>query len=242
MSKRRDVLKIIGGIGASTVAGGAALGLGSTEASATAGSSISDPGPATTDDGRIKYVNTKTTGRVNWDGFDTPARFGRILVKVELKRDGNVFTSKRIHDTGLFDLTQSGWGGSGEETSLSGDYEAGQEGYIASDANWDIIQSAEEYDGGTSGSRGNFSNGAVSAEGLYADDSDGQTQTTRVILRSTYLLYDENENELTGSNGYPSRPQASSDFVVEVNNEEATTSFSGSDAQGDSGDEATVGT
>jgi hypothetical protein len=242
MSSRRDVLKVIGGIGISTAVGGAALGLGSTEASATAGSTISDPAPVTTDDGRIKYVNTKTTGRVNWDGFDTPAQFGRILVRVELKRDGNVFTSKRIHDTGLFDLTQSGWGGDGEETSLSGDFEAGQEGYIASDANWDIIQSPEEYNGGTSNSRGSFSNGPVSAEGLYADDSDGQTQRTRVILRSTYLLYDENQNELTGANGYPSRPKASSDFVVEVNNEEATTSFGGSDAQNDSDDSATVGT
>jgi len=225
---RRTVLGTIGGL-AVAGSGFAALTGGAT---ATAGSSIKNPQAVTTDDGEIRYVRTHTTGRLNWDGFDTPARYGRIFVGVELHRNGNRLANKWIHDTGKFDL-QSDWGGSGEEIVLDGDHEAGQAGYIASDADWDIIQAAG-YDGG------NLPEDPMGASKLYAD-SDGSTQKTRVVLKAQYRLYDKNKSELTGTSGYPDRPSASSDFIVTVNNEESSAGFGDEDGDGDTDDSAEIG-
>jgi hypothetical protein len=226
---RRKVLGTVGGLALA----GSGFAFWSGSASATAGSSIDNPQAVTTDDGEIRYVRTHTTGRLSWDGFDEPAKKGRILVAVALKRNGNVLTQKRIHDTGKFSL-DGNWGGSGEETNLSGDHESGQSGYIASDADWDIIQSMS-YDDGS-----NIPQNPMSADTLYAD-SDGSQMKTRVILTATYLLYDANGSELTGSSGYPDRPSASSDFVVTVNNQGSSTSFGDKDGDGDTDDSAEVG-
>lgn len=224
--------KVLGAVGSLAVAGSglAALAGGAT---ATAGSSISNPEAVTTDDGKIRYVRTHTTGRLNWDGFDEPAKYGRIFVGVELHRNGNQLASKWIHDTGKFALDDD-WGGSGEETDLRGDHEAGQEGYIASDADWDIIQSSF-YDDGS-----NYPQDPMAADKLFAD-GDGSTEKTKVVLKSQYRLYDASGSELTGTSGYPDRPQASSSFVVTVNNEESSTSFGDEDGDGDNGDSAEVG-
>jgi len=212
--------------------GGIGFLAASSQASATAGSSIDDPAAATTDDGEVRYVNTKTTGRVTWDGFDKPAKYARIYIGVELHRNGNELANKWIHDTGVFSLTGS-WGGSGEETSLSGDHKDGQSGYIASDADWDIIQ-ASGY------SSGSLPNDPMPAQRLFSDQ-DGSTKKTKVILKGQYRLYDADENELTGTNGYPDRPTGSSNFVVTVNNQEATTGSGDGDAEGDTDDSATIG-
>lgn len=227
---RRTVLGTVGGL-AVAGSGLAALTGGAT---ATAGSTITDPQAVTTDDGKIRYVRTHTTGRLNWDGFDEPAKYGRIFVGVELHRNGNELASKWIHDTGKFALDQSDWGGSGEETSLSGDHEDGQEGYIASDADWDIIQSSF-YDDNS-----NHPQDPMAADKMFAD-SDGSEQRTKVVLKSQYRLYDASESELTGTQGYPARPSASSSFVVTVNNEESSTSFGNEDGDGDTEDSAEVG-
>lgn len=225
-------MKVAGATGAAATASGIGILATAGGATATAGSSIDNPDAVTTDDGEIQYVRTHTTGRLTWDGFDTPAKFGRIFVGIELHRNGNRLANKWIHDTGKFSL-DGDWGGSGEETWLGGDHEAGQEGYIASDADWDIIQAAG-YDGG------NFPNDPMGATELYAD-GDGSTQKTKVVLKAQYRLYDGSESELTGTSGYPDRPKSSSEFVVTVNNQQASTGFGGDDAEGDSEDSAEVG-
>jgi len=229
---RRKLLGTVGAVGGVAIAGGgfAALSGGAT---ATAGSSIDNPDTATTDDGKIRYVRTHTTGRLNWDGFDEPAKHGRIFVGVELHRNGGEIASKWIHDTGKFDLDGS-WGGPGEATKLKGDHESGQEGYIASDAEWDIIQS-DFYDDDS-----NLPSDPMAADKLFAD-TDGSKQKTRVVLKSQYRLYDANKNELTGTQGYPARPKASSDFVVTVENEKSSTSFGDEDGNGDTDDSAEIG-
>lgn len=71
--------------------------------------------------------------------------------------------------------------------------------------------------------------------------SDDGTVDTRVILTSTYQLYGPTGSELTGSSGYPDRPSSYLNFVVSVDNEEATTEFGNEDATGDSDNSADVG-
>jgi len=233
---RRNVIKA--GAGVAAVGG---LGLGTTllsdSASATAGGSIDDPGAVTSDDGTVTYVAVQTTGRLNWDGFDRAAKKARVITRVRYKRDGSFIDTHQIHDTGKFDLTQESWGGSGEEISLVGDHSDGQKGYIASDVDWGIAQA----------NRGHVYNGGY---GLPSDpapveplaaDTDGSSTQTRVVLKSEYRLYDANGQELTGTNGYPNRPTFSEDFTVTVDNEAATTSGGGSDAEGDTEDSAEVG-
>lgn len=230
---RRTVLGTVGGL-AVAGSGLAALTGGAT---ATAGSDIEDPEAVTSDDGEITYVSTQTTGRLTWDGFDEPAKYGRIMVYVTLQRNGNVLWGENlIHDTGQFALDSS-WGGDGEEISLSGDHEAGQEGYIASDADWGICQKNREhiYNDGYG-----LPNNPAPVHPFTAG-SDGGTQKTGVVLRSVYLLFDENGNELTGTEGYPDRPEAESHFIVTVNNQKSSASFGGEDGDGDTDDSAEVG-
>jgi hypothetical protein len=232
--KRRNILRGAAGAGTALSIGSIGFLATSGGASATAGSSIADPAAGTTDDGEIRYINTKTTGRLTWDGFDKPAKYARIRVGVELHRNGNKLDEKWIHDTDIFSLSGD-WGGSGEETSLDGDYEDGQAGYVASDSDWDIIQAADY------SSDSSLPSDPMAAQRLFAEE-DGSSKKTRVVLKSQYRLYDANENELTGTSGYPDRPQSSADFVVTVNNQESTTGFGDGDATGDTRDSATVGT
>ncbi|MFB6075191.1 MAG: hypothetical protein ABEJ89_09275 [Haloarculaceae archaeon] len=235
--RRRNLIKTIGGIATTTAVGGSALLAASGGASATAGGSIADPPAVETDDGTIKWVAVQTTGRLTWDGFDTPAKKARIMVYVTLKRNGStIWGENLIHDTGMFDLTSS-WGGSGEDSGLSGDSADGQSGYIASDADWGILQKNQQH---------LYNNGYGLPQnpgpvGPLEADQDGSTVQTRVVLRSVYLLFDENGNELTGTQGYPSRPEASSSFVVTVNNQSSSTGFGDSDGEGDTSDSASVG-
>ena len=236
--ERRTFFKTAGGVGAAAALGGASLLASTGTAAATAGGSISDPSQVTSDDGRIKWVAVQTTGRMTWDGFDTAAKYGQIVIDVELKRDGSVIWSGQIHDTGFIDFSQgSGWGGSGEEIILTGDNEPGQSGHIASDTDWGIVQRNRDniYNSGYP-----LPNNPAPASYLEASTDGGQTKT-RVVLKAEYRLFDANKNELTGSSGYPGRPTFSSDFVVTVNNQEATTGSGDADAEGDTDDSATVG-
>jgi hypothetical protein len=236
--QRRDILKTMGGIAGASVAGGAGFAALTGGATATAGSDIADPPAVETDDGTIRWVAVQTTGRLTWDGFDTAAKQARIMIYVTLKQDGsNVWGENLIHDTGMFDLT-SDWGGSGEDISLSGDSTDGQAGYIASDTDWGILQE----------DRNNIYNNGYplptdpAPVAPLTAESDGSTEQTRIVLRSVYLLFDADGNELTGQSGYPSRPESSSSFVVTVNNQTATTGFGDEDGDGDTDDSASVGT
>lgn len=234
--QRRKLLKVVGGIGVASSAAGAGVFATSQGAEATAGSDIANPSSVTSDDGEITSVAVQTTGRLTWAGFDTPAKQARIITDVSLQRNGSELNNYRIHDTGKFDLTTSSWGGAGEETSLSGDHEDGQDGYIASDVDWGILQENREnnYNDGYG-----LPNNPAPTAPLYAD-ADGSEQRTKIVLKATYLLFDSNGNELTGKEGYPDRKQTSSSFVVTVNNEEATIGTGGEDADGDSDDSAEV--
>jgi len=201
-------------------------------ASATAQSSIEDTETVATDDGEIQCINTKTARRVSWDGFEKPVKYTQIFVGVELYQNGNQFATKWIHDTDIFSLTGT-WSAPGEETSLGDDHEAKQSGYVASDADCDLIQ-ASGYSSGSS-----FPDDPMPANRLYAGQ-DGKTGKTKVVLKSQYRLYDTNQNELTGASGYPDRPKASSSFVVTVNSQETTTRFGSGDSERDTSYNATV--
>lgn len=233
---RRTVLQGLGATAATAAVGGLGAVSLTGGATATAGSSIADPDAVTSDDGKITYVAVQATGRLTWDGFDEPARYARITTRVRYKRDGSTLWSGTIHDTGKFDLSGS-WGGAGEATSRTGDHEAGQAGYIASDIDWGIAQANRNntYNDGYG-----LPNNPAPTDYLYAD-SDGATQKTRVVLESEYRLYASDGAELTGTSGYPDRPTHSSDFVVTVTNQAATTGTGDDDAEGDTSDSATVG-
>ena len=155
------------------------------------------------------------------NAFDRPERIGRLVGTIE-----------RVRERG----GESG-GGSGEETHLTGDHEAGQEGYIASDVDWGICQRDRQniYNNGY----GLPSDPAPVAP--FTAGGDGSSEDTKVVLRSVYMLFDADGNELTGRDGYPDRPESQSSFIVSVNNEAATTGFGGTDGEGDSDDGATVG-
>lgn len=175
---------------------------------------------------------------MTWDGFDVPVAAFKIRVSVELRRSGSTLWEGLIHDTGKVDTSQgSDWGGPGEEISLQGDYGEGRAGYVASDADWGIIQRNREhiYNDGYP-----LPNNPAPASDLYAD-TDGSTTKTRVVLKAEYALYRGSGAELTGTSGYPDRPQFSTDFVVTVENQTATTGSGDADAQGDTGDDADVG-
>jgi|GEM_PF-1495741 hypothetical protein len=234
---RRTVLKGASAVGVLGV-GGAGLFASTQGATATAGGTISDPSPVTSDDGRIKWVATRTTGRVTWDGFDDPVKYFRIVVSVELKRNGNTQWAGQIHDTGKIDATQGeNWGSSGDAIYLQGEYGEGRAGTIASDADWGIVQRNRNniYNNGYA-----LPSNPAPASYLYAN-ADGSTTKTKVILKSEYRLYASDGSELTGTSGYPDRPDFSSSFVVTVNNQEATTGSGDADADGHTGDEAEVG-
>jgi len=238
---RRTVLKSLGGAVGVGLVGGTGMMALSGGASATAGSSIDNPTAVSSDDGKITYVAVQTTGRLTWDGFDKAAKKARMKIWVKYKRDGSVFKDYYIHDTKKFDLTQSKWGSNGDETSLSGDHEAGQEGYIASDVDWGIAQKGRQhvYDNVHQDDYP-LPNDPAKTQPLYATD-DGSSKETRVILEAEYRLYDADGNELTNTEGYPDRPTHSSDFKVTVNNEASTTGAGDDDAQGDTDDTAEVG-
>lgn len=229
---RRKVLQLAGIAGASTLAAGGGIVLSTGEASATAGGDIDNPSVAQTDDGRIKWVVVQSTGRVNWDGFDKPATYGRILNGVELVRNGNTLFSGNINDTKKIDLTQSDWGSAGDKIV------AGQSGRIVSDVDWGICQR---------GRNNLYNNGYGLPQNpapvdYFTADTDGGEQKTKVILTAQCRLYDSNRSELTGTAGYPSRPTFASEFVVTVANEEATIESGPEDAEGDSDDKVLIGT
>lgn len=233
---RRNVLKGIGGIGATAAVGGLGFLAVSGGATATAGSTIDDPNAVTSDDGEVTYVAVQTTGRVEWDGFDTAAKKARMISQVRYKRNGNVLGEWTIHDTSKFDLGSS-WGGSGEDISLTGDHESGQSGHIASDVDWGIAQKNRNntYNNGYG-----LPNNPAPVNDLYAG-ADGSTRETKVVLETQYRLYDAGGGELTGTNGYPDRPVGESRFVVEVNNQGSSTTQGDADGEGDTGDSAEVG-
>ena len=224
-------------MGTSALGGGALLAT-TGGASTTAGGSISDPAKAVSDDGRIQWVATQTTGRMTWDGFDEPVGYFKIIVSVELKRGGSTLWSGTIHQTNKIDTAQgSSWGGNGEAIVLKGEYGEGRAGHIASDADWGIIQRNRE---------NNYNNdyglpdNPAPASYLYAD-TDGSTAKTKVVLRSQYVLYANDGSELAGTSGYPDRPEFSTSFVVTVENQAATTGTGDADAQGQTGDSGEVG-
>ena len=212
--QRREFTKTAGSIVGASTLGGAALFSMSGGATATAGGTIDNPTAVTSDDGEITTIAVQSTGRLTWDGFDTPVGQARIMNYVELRRGGSTLWGENlIHDTGKFELTSS-WGGSGEDVSLTGDHEPGQSGYIASDVDWGIAQKNREnnYNSGYP-----LPNNPAPVTDFSADDDGGQTKT-KVVMRAVYLLFDENGNELTGKDGYPDRPESSTEFTVTVNN------------------------
>lgn len=225
-----------GSIGVVSAAAGAGVFATSQGAQATAGTNISNPSSVTSDDGEISSVTVQTTGRLEWDGFDTPAEEARIISDVSLQRNGSELNEYRIHDTGRFDLTTDSWGSSGEEISLSGDHEDGQSGYVASDVDWGILQ--EDRENTYRDGYGLPEDPAPTAP-LYAN-TDGGQQQTKVVLKATYLLYGPDGSELTSQEGYPDRKQTSTSFVVTVNNEEATFDTGDQDGDGDTNDSAEV--
>lgn len=228
--ERRDVLKGLGVTAGAGVIGGAGIVASSDSAVATAGGQLNDTS-VKTDDGSVEYVATQTTGRVQWDGFDTAVRQAKIVNRVQYFRNGSKQKEYKINETNKFTPSDGVWqGGDGNGEQ----FESGTEGYIAADADWGIAQAGRQ-------------NSYDSGYGLPSDpaptdplevDTDGDTKKTKVVLVSEYVLYAGSGAELTGRSEFPDRPVAKSSTVLTVTNEEATSSFGDDDAQNDSDDSA----
>ena len=229
--------QLVSGIAAFLGAGGAtsyALNNLTPTAMATAQGHIGDAS-VTSNAGRVKNVNVKITGRLNFDGLEEPAAEFRIrnYVKVEdLTNGGTVISKTQINDTGwtAFPQTPSGWGGDGEAA------DGGRDGYIASDVDWYIIQE----DGAAPDPTGyGLPTNPVDSAPLTVD-ADGSRVRYKVILFARYDLRTSTGAGLTGSGTNLGVVETSGDVTLKVTNEEASTSVGGDDAEGDTADSASA--
>lgn len=225
--QRRDLLKTIGGIGATATVGGLGLTAMSGSAAAQSQLAISDPSAVTTDDGSIEWVAVTAYLRTEWDGFDEAVHYARYTDKVTIRpnSENNTYT---INQTLSDDLgsgkSQGGSGWGGDSGPFGGEYYsgAGTEGFIHVDIDWGICQEnrSNVYNSGY----GLPSNPAP-VDNLEAD-TDGATKQSTVRLIKEVRLYDANQNPLTGPNSPYGidDPTASVDLTVSVTNQGATAS------------------
>ena len=216
--ERRNFMKTAGGIGVGALAGG--LGLTTLTGGATATSSA-DYGNVmlSSDDGTVEYVAIFGSSTVTWDGFESDAVEFRIVNEARIP--GEVGWTQ-LNDTGKIDLSQSTWGGDDEDFSgvgTSGTIESAiglqSNGNHDPSTDWHVVgsQSTKDKDGyGLPQNRIDPSS--------FETDSDGETETFTIELRSTYTWYS------AGDSVEFEKPFTSS-LDVEVENEARSASGSG---------------
>lgn len=220
---RRGVLKGLGATGATAAAGGAGL-LAMSGGAVASSDTLVDDTSIETADGEVHWVAVDLSGEVSWSGFDEPVEKARIQSFVEILdgEDNSLWGSNLINDTQQFDLTGD-WGDDEE-------VETGRSGYIKTDADWGIVQKDRDHYYAQNGESAPDGNGyglpqnPAPAHHLYVDE-DGVTETYYVELTTVYMLFDANGNELTGTDGYPDRPESTGRFQVQVSNTSSTASI-----------------
>lgn len=232
---RRQLMKGAGVAAIGTTGVGAAIIGGAGTAVATANGTIGSA-EVTSDQGRVKNVLIDTTGRMRFDGLERSAQEFRIRVYLSAVDGGGntVVSETQIHDTGRIDFPSNpdDWGGAGESA------DGGNEGYIASDAEWYVVQQ----DGAAPDPDGyGLPTNPVDNE-PFTVDTDGDSKTYFITIRSRYDLYDSNGNAITGSGSNVGVVESTGEVKLTVNNQAATTSFGGQDAEGDSADSAGANT
>lgn len=213
-------MKAAGGIGAAGVVGGAGLFALSGGASATANASYGDV-TITSDDGSIEYISIYGASTVEWDGFDNEATAFEIVTEARIP--GEVGWTQ-LNSSGPHDLSQSSWGGPGEEFSgvgTSGTIESdiGLKSNNTRDPNtdWHVVgsQSNKDVDGyGLPQNRIDPSN--------ISNPSDGDDADYTIELRTTYTWYASGDVEFEET--------FTADVGATVENEPRSASASGSNS------------
>jgi len=232
---RRTLIKGAGATAAAATGVGAVLLGGAGTAAATANGTIGSAS-VTSDDGVVKNVNIKTTGRMVYDGLDSPAQYFRIRVYLSAEDGGGntVVSETNIHDTQKIEFPASpgDWGGAGEYA------EGGNDGTIASDTNWYVVQE----DGSSPGPDGQGLPSNPADNDPFTVGTDGSSSSYTITIRSRYDLYKSDGSAITGSGTNLGVVESTGDIDLTVNNQEATASFGGKDAQGDGSDSAGANT
>lgn len=227
---RRNALKGAATTGVLSLGGGALL-LSASQPAAAASLNISGPATATSDDGSLNYVRLEADHELTWDGFDTDVEYLRYIDTVTV-RPNDQNTTRTVSDVVSGHLDDwsgqgdsNGWGGDGEYTSGPGNA-----GTANADIDWNVIGDPNANDPANGGPR-SIEEPADLLHLLEAD-SDGQTQNSKVLFEKDVRLLDGSQSQLDGV-------VVSDSFVVEVTNQAATASASGSGTVSADGDNET---
>lgn len=238
--ERRTLLKTVGGIGAASATGG--VGLAALSGSAMAASSdlsISNAGTVSTDDGDLSEVIVQLDHTVDWDGFDVGVDAISYTDSISVvDGGGNNYGSAQIHDSGpvsVQEIADGNYGGPGENATIRAvdeDDSSSGANALSAEVNADILWTVAK-DSGAPTTRDSVQTPAIFGKDIQDLDvgSDNSSKTYTVTYEKVITFYTEgtegNYNELTAE-GTVQSVTASGDFTVTVENEEATSSSSGS--------------
>lgn len=212
--QRRDVLKTVGGIGATATAAGLGVGVMSGSAAASSLNISSGRASVATAQGEVDRVSIQPNINVTWDGFDEVVGKVRILIEaaphdVENENVGDFAPVFRA--TGWLNGTdnpgtevETGPGYSGE-FSVAGEWLGGSEGitlYDREGPDYSGLSRPEDYFSGTSVGQ-EYSGGDYFENGIYDqagtvnrffNTSDGTTENSVVQLRYTVSFHAPNSS------------------------------------------------
>lgn len=214
--ERRNLLKAVGGIAATASAGGVGVLAMSGGASATSSADYGDV-TITSDDGTVEYVAIYGKSEVNWDGFDSTAT--QFSIDIDARAVGSGAGWIDLNETGAVSLDNDEWGNYDESLSgpgTSGSIKTG----IGLDENGDYDSSIAWTVVGDGLNDYGLPKNSIDPSLLEAD-SDGETQSFTVEIRSTYTWYDSGGNVIF-------EKTFTSPINVEVNNEPSSASGSSS--------------
>jgi len=237
--ERRSLLKTIGGIGATAAVGGAGL-LASTGGALAANSSLLITGSSVTnDDGDLTEVIVNLDHEATWDGFDIAVdavEYRDVIKRVD--GSGNVVASHVLRDeldtpVPLSDIADGSWGGSDENSTGPG-----TEGSVSAGIQWSVLHddpsSATYIPPGDSGSVGDVQDFGMDNE----EDDSTKSYTLKFTKKVQFYALDSNGSYtgidgntyrlMGGDDGTLAETVAEGTFTVDVTNEAATASSSGS--------------
>ncbi|WP_152421788.1 hypothetical protein [Halorubrum saccharovorum] len=226
--QRRDILKTIGGIGATATAAGVGIGTMSGSAAASSLSIGSGEASVATAQGEIDRVSIQPNINVSWDGFDEVVGKVRVLIEaaphdVENENVGDfapVFRAtgwlNGTDDPGTEVETGPGYSG---EFAIAGEWLGGSDGitlYDRTGPDYSGVSQPENFFSGTSVAQDvpedGFENGNYEQAGTvdrFFNPSDGTTENSEVQLRYTVSFhapnssiaadYDIPESDVSGS-------------------------------------------
>ncbi len=240
---RRSLLKSIGGIGVASALGlGGVAAFGGTAGAQTASNLSIDDTSITNDDGDLTSVAVSLGHKVDFDGFDYPVEAAAYEdYIVQLNSDGSEYARHKLYDNTNNPVMlenwssqgngDDGWGGPGEYNTGSGT--AGQ---IYADVNWTVVSENPSEDAQSVESPGDAADFALD------NPNDGSTKTRYFKYEKNVHLYGTRDNGSTAVSAKDGTPvyelgeddgtvgvvESSGQFQVDVSNEEASTSGTGS--------------